>query len=923
MLLAETGLLDDLDKNMPVWSEDISRPGSMRFTLNLSGNSKASSIYSISPARGDFLDAETKRLAILGISFLESGELGNAEILFKRSISMLDGKQSGTKHLDRIHLQTHIAVIRLYRGRYHDAKRDFDLIEKEMDSLKTDDESGANFEARNEITRWSAISLLHQGQYIDAVAKFEKVLAKRREAHSRLEKAIVGDIQVRRDLALAYGYLGQYTEATKHIKEAESSFKAPTSFGKGDESVKPSMNRTSQAINRGPTNVLDGQIGFPKVIGKGYSVVFASAVLDMLWGEYQSALKKATLALQGICEKLGRKHPRTLELASLKALLLAYNSKYLEAEVLCKDTLQVLADKLGREHPLTLETWGSLVYIFRAQSRFAEALDTANSLCKMTETSLSADHPQTLRAKSLLAAVHFSLGEYHSAERAIQQVVKVSEERYGNSTPDTLRYRSELARVLYLCGRIDEAKAMALDVIKKQREIYSPSHGQTKGLQKSTSIWFSSLEPQKILDRILRDIDNERRTFKQHPSLVFTLQTIATIEMQTQNADINLAQHLLKTVVNRRTAKLGSLHALTLLSQYELASVLRENDQQSQGLEMAREMFHHVWEGRSKLYSITHPETLSAKRELIITHCVCGIWQNGGPNLGLDTKSQFLFKEQQYLGAERCNKGQAYPELTFAQWADVEYVSLDIFNLQDTQLGPNHPETLKSLLWLFTVRLLLHGRRETNAMSTADMILRRLRQETVRSERLIEALRMEEKVALILADQGYYLEAIEILNDVAHTVTQYGSIDPALRPGLETVQRDVAGDLSDLKWRPEVKKHQEQMTELHAGWISAFDEKNFSVAEEKINQVYKLSKLLLGKESEGTLSSLYELALTKWAKSSLEDEREAFDIISRLNSLYEKHLSPDLRNNVRSKEKLWSKSISDRSELEQKEKNLD
>lgn len=83
----------------------------------------------------------------------------------------------------------------------------------------------------------------------------------------------------------------------------------------------------------------------------------------------------------------------------------------------------------------------------------------------------------------------------------------------------------------------------------------------------------------------------------------------------------------------------------------------------------------------------------------------------------------------------------------YENWPSVEACSGRILIFQEERLGKLHPETLKTLLWIFVVQLDSPDE-GTRAMATGQTLLQRLRDESVRTQRYLEVTRMEQKIAL-------------------------------------------------------------------------------------------------------------------------------------------------------------------------------
>jgi hypothetical protein len=84
-----------------------------------------------------------------------------------------------------------------------------------------------------------------------------------------------------------------------------------------------------------------------------YNFEFTKTIIHMLWGDYREAFIKASSALEGFTKQWGRKYFRSLEVARLVAILLAYNSDTGKASIVCQRILEALTTNVGSFHPLT------------------------------------------------------------------------------------------------------------------------------------------------------------------------------------------------------------------------------------------------------------------------------------------------------------------------------------------------------------------------------------------------------------------------------------------------------------------------------------------------------------------------------------------------------------------------------------------
>jgi tetratricopeptide (TPR) repeat protein len=364
---------------------------------------------------------------------------------------------------------------------------------------------------------------------------------------------------------------------------------------------------------------------------------------------------------------------------------------------------------------LTLQSMEVLVYILRAQSRLTEAVDTSTSLCKRIEAALGSDHPQTLRSKSQLAAAALSCGDYSTSAEILEKITATSIEAFGERHPDTLRYRSELAQAYCYSWKISLAGDLVLDVLSKQRSIYTIREPE------DTSEKQQEMEPSRepLLPGLLDDVKEDISTLRVHPDLLFSMQLLAKIESKKPVPNLDLVQDIQQIIWDRRKSMLKQTRetALSLTSEFELAITFREKGD----LEKALAKFERVSRERSRLLGTQHPETLAARHEALVT---------------------------KYTLGEKVDVG------------DLER----ILNLREWQLGRSHPDTCQSLLWIFAILLLQE--KDAQAIATADKLLERLSQPAIRRQRLVESLKVAEKVAIFYKGQAHYGKSAKIFSDI-------------------------------------------------------------------------------------------------------------------------------------------------------------
>lgn len=768
-------------------------------------------------------------------TYLEKGDLKYAEDLFQQSANDLERlreKLRGNADALSAHQEQRISEVRFQRvvvgvcrGRYEQASIEL------MEIWKGTDNSTLKFK----VGRWLGISLILQGDYLEAKNRLENLL-KISRSDSTLDMDEI-ELTTRRDLALAYAYLGDFGESAENIRMAKRTISTINSKIKESDAMTDGSKDRIQANSQGALKTAQDNI------------VLTEARLNLIWGNYQQGLNNAEDALKGMVRHLGNRHLKTLESAMLRAHLLALNSKSLEAETACRDTLRSMRAELGDAHPQTLETMNVLVFIFRKQARLVESVNMSKLVCSMMTTSLTKDHPHTLQARAELAANYLSIGDYEIAAQELVGVIRICRQRYSWLHPDTLHYLSELAHVYSRNGILAAAEKLALAVLQRQtqayavgaigRKKYSLTHSsekrsirrtrsavEVKGVAHSNDP--NSTKTRTVVQPILDAIEFEYKIYPDnlernipkaedaksceivqheangrqlhnigpkesklivHPFLLSTLQVVTAIELQKPHPDVDLAQEILKLILKWRTKTLGQGNTFTLTSEFELAVAYRED----QYLKNATELFWHVFMERQKTLGKTHPDTLSAKLEVVITNCASDIW------VDIDNRT-----EDRNTGNVKGELPTENRKSLADNWSKVEVCSKDILILQEARLGQRHPETLKTLLWIFFVQLAYHGKKE-QANRTAQLALERLRHESVKTQRLFESLQMQEKIELFYKEYDHLQAAEEVREYISKEIANYGT-KKFIKQAEETTRGLLdglnIGDDNIKAWRP-------------------------------------------------------------------------------------------------------------------------
>ncbi|KAK3334178.1 hypothetical protein B0T19DRAFT_147982 [Cercophora scortea] len=855
------------------------------------------------PPLGSFADEHESFTPIRQAEvFFQRGKYDSAEFLYTQGRAVLGShiQTAPSLRIECLKIDTRLAVMALYRGRYGAAEEELRRIHKEFqDCTNLFSKNSARIDQQIDITRWLALSLLKQGKYQESAECLEDIIQENSATEIRLRTKAITDVQVRRDLGLAYAYLGDYVSSASCLAKANERVNQPVRGSSGDSS-QATMASSSENLNdfagRSSPVLKLPRLGGPrhtshalKLKSKADSVLYATAILRMLMGLYQDALDECDLAYKSMRRRLGTRHVKFLEVASLKAYLLALNSRFLEAEASCQWVLQIMMRELDNDHPLTLETRAHLVFTLIALSRNVQATSTAQTLHEVTSQSLGATHPITLRARNHLAKSYISNGQYEDAVKEFLSLSALAKEAYYSGHPDTLRYRAELAAAYCLAGKIEAAESIALDVMRWLRIIYTVNSSLDGNLRSTTptsttfgqaALWVKrmseapsseNLTGTHLVDQTLHDVQNDSLNLRIHPSILFTLQILADAELQKPAAKMQYVERILTVIVAYRSHPhaLGESHVWPLETEFRLALIEREEAKSDQDprLVRARDRFRAIYRKRAEPSRLgpSHPATEAAKRELILTNLSLGVYEAAAYET-LTTPAS-----DSDLTPTTTSTRPLSPE----DLDQVEAAVREIAAHHKLQLGMSHPETLRSFTWLFAVQMLLGKERE--ARPTYETALHSLQSPDVRAQRPIESLRMERRLALIFSNQDKHVDATLRFRSITQAIaTAMAQADKETQASLASLRHIISAELaSSERSVAETLKGLEDSVTRHRRTSS------FALAESSQAQIVQLRRALDGETDGRALEAIDELAALQWAQGSLPAKRiEAIDLLS-------------------------------------------
>ncbi|KAI5918151.1 hypothetical protein F4810DRAFT_693518 [Camillea tinctor] len=667
-----------------------------------------------------------------------------------------------------IEARTHVAMIQIYliidshgSNDFNDPNNMDDIdeeIKKKLDEVVTTYKS-TKARLVIDIARSYSSSLTARGKFesaaqvlLDTINLLEVMV---------LDRTYDPEIQVRRDLVVLYGYMGNNQGALQEISTADNLVRSKLSLC--NISADQDTAEVLKAIeDMSPTVDEDHSKDIRQLLHEKETVRYASAIIDFLWGmDYPTCLRKLDRAYRGLGATLGAEHPETIAAAGLRGLLLAYNGRFHEAEIECSKASDSMVKLFGEFDEKTIEVQGFMVEILNMQSKFLEASRLGKSLDdKLDAWSLNNEFLQ-MRVQSQLGNLNLLGGNYDCAIYHLRFAGDIAHVCHDPNHPDLLHYQSQLSRAYFEIGERDEAERCATDALWGQLEYYTPEllRGKEDG------------DPSVLVELIQNTNMNQNRN-RIHPRILSTLENIGLIEQKMGSFDEGTVRQIFIFVLFEKIHLFGQRHISTISSAYDLGKLLVSSKETRMSCSLAKFWFTFAYIQFMLLLGPDHVRTISAKRELIYANFYLLKWQNFDDQFmaqalrefeNSDLVSQVLRLPEDQIEdtkiiARLLSEGDL---LTENKLAEAGRIYTDIVHSHELVLGDCHPETLESVFKLFSVHI---GEGDVAKIKeTSKSLLKRTLDEEFKAQALLEHYHWHIVVADMLRKNGYIESAIEIL----------------------------------------------------------------------------------------------------------------------------------------------------------------
>ncbi len=210
-----------------------------------------------------------------------------------------------------------------------------------------------------------------------------------------------------------------------------------------------------------------------------------ASILDKIGLAYQSAGRPEQAAqhladaLATRRETLGPEHADTIRSLNSLALLMFSESRFAEAEPLCRELLASVRSTSGEDHPKTLTAMNNLAHLLASQDKNSEAEPLYRQALEGRRRRLGEDHPKTLALTRSLASLLVEMDNSAEAELLYRHALDGTRRALGAGHADTLATMNELATLLEGQKRIAEAEPLFREAATTARASLPTGHWLT------------------------------------------------------------------------------------------------------------------------------------------------------------------------------------------------------------------------------------------------------------------------------------------------------------------------------------------------------------------------------------------------------------------------------------------------------------
>lgn len=257
-----------------------------------------------------------------------------------------------------------------------------------------------------------------------------------------------------------------------------------------------------------------------------------------------------------------------------------------DAEVVGVKIIDLQRERLGPKHPLTLEAMNSIGDILARQSRYTESASVQLQVYSQSRDVLGDKHLNTIQALLDLSNCWCLLGRHTDAEHAQRKVVKSRNEMLGREHRLSTVALSQLAITLSYLGRFEEAEAAQMEVFETRRDTLGEKQRDTVWTMGDLALTWSRqgrYEEAESMGRQALEFMQEVLG-PMHPRTLYAMHDLAsTLHMLGRYDE---GEILMSEVVKLREEALGETHPHTMKSMNRLSGMEKQREEREKQAEL-------------------------------------------------------------------------------------------------------------------------------------------------------------------------------------------------------------------------------------------------------------------------------------------------------------------------------------------------
>lgn len=336
-------------------------------------------------------------------------------------------------------------------------------------------------------------------------------------------------------------------------------------------------------------------------------------LVQLAWGQRESAEKNLRQALESRRRVLGDDHPETL--TSINNMGFFFNSgrRHELAEPFYREALDGRRRILDRDDPQVLSSlnnMGSLLMdmgkLDEAEPYFREALDGLRRV-------RGSDHPQTMTAINNLGMLLRMMGRLDEAEPCYREALDLRRRALGDEHPETLISLNNMGFLLKVRGRLNEAEVFYREALAIRRRVLGNEHAQTlTSLYNLGGLLFTTGRHAEAEPLYRESFETSLRVLgEQHPDTLDCRAALGALLRARGRLD-EAETHLTQALEGMR-AVFPAGHPRTLITLSRLGALLHDRGR----LDEAEERHREAVEGLRKSAGPEHALTLDAVEALV------------------------------------------------------------------------------------------------------------------------------------------------------------------------------------------------------------------------------------------------------------------------------------------------------------------